>query len=268
LNFVQANSNMNTMNPFPLALTRAVSPLLGDCELTHIEREPIDIRLAEQQHGDYEQALEQMGYTIRRLPEAPHLPDGVFVEDTAVVFPEVAVITRPGAESRRPETGSMADVLGEYRELHFISEPGTMDGGDILVLGKSVYTGLSQRTNTDGVQQLADILKPFSYSVTGVPVSGCLHLKTGIAPIEPGLLLINPEWIDESLFPGYRCEAIHPDEPYGANVMMRGNKALCPAAFPHTVDWLEKRGFEVIVIDQSEMKKAEAGLTCCSVIVE
>ncbi len=256
------------MNPFPLALTRAVSPLLGDCELTHIEREPINIRLAEQQHHDYEQALEQMGYTVRRLPEAPHLPDGVFVEDTAVVFPEVAVITRPGAESRRPETETMAEALHEYRELHFISEPGTMDGGDVLVLGKSVYAGLSQRTNTDVVHQLADILKPFGYSLSGVPVTGCLHLKTGIAQIGPDLLLINPEWIDEGLFPEYHCEVIHSDEPYGANVMVHGNIALCPDAFPHTIEWLQKRGFDVLTIDQSEMKKAEAGLTCCSVIVE
>jgi dimethylargininase len=256
------------MKQFPLALTRAVSPLLGECELTHIERSPIDIHLADKQHAEYERALETMGYTILRLPEAPHLPDGVFVEDTAVVFHEVGIITRPGAESRRPETETVAEVLKEFRELRFIEAPGTVDGGDVLVLAKSVYVGISQRTNREGIRQFEEILKPFGYRVTGVPVTGCLHLKTGIAPIEDDLLLINPEWIDTSLFPDHHCEAVHPDEAYGANVMRRDNWALCPMAFPRTMEWLEKRGYDTITIDQSELKKAEAGLTCSSVIVE
>ena len=251
----------------PTALTRAISPLLVDCELTHLERAPIDIHIAEEQHREYERALEKMGYTIRRLPETPHLPDGVFVEDTAVVFPEIAIITRPGAESRRPETDTMATVLKEYRELRFIEAPGTIDGGDVLTLGKHVYIGDSQRTNRAAIQQFAEILQPFGYTVTAVPVTECLHLKTAIAPLEDDLLLINPDWVDGDIFHDHQIETVHPNEPFGANVMRRENHALCSKAFPKTANLLTKKGYDVITINQSEMAKAEAGLTCCSVIV-
>jgi dimethylargininase len=251
----------------PTALTRAVSPLLSECELTHLNRNPIDLKKAEKQHTDYEDALTRMGYFVRRLPETPHLPDGVFVEDAAVVFDEVGIITRPGAVSRRPETESMAEILKEYRELKFIEEPGTIDGGDVLILGKRVYIGISQRTNRNAILQFSEILAPYGYTVTGVNVSGCLHLKTALTPIEDDLLLINPDWVDGDIFEGYHTEAIHPDEPYGANVMRFKNWALCPSAFSHTLEWLNTRDYDIISIDQSEMAKAEAGLTCCSVIV-
>lgn len=252
----------------PTAITRAISPLLVDCELTHLERNPIDIDKAEEQQLAYENALQQMGYLIRRLPEAPHLPDGIFVEDTAVVFNEIGIITRPGAASRRPETESMAKVLQEYRKLQQIEAPGTLDGGDVLVLGSHIYIGLSQRTNPEGIRQFSEIVKPFGYSVTGVPVTNCLHLKTALTPLEDDLLLINPRWVDGEIFKGFQTVSVHPDEPYGANVMRRDNHALCTEAFPHTIELLEKRGYDLITVDQSELAKAEAGLTCCSVIVE
>ena len=251
-----------------IALTRAVSPLLGRCELTHLERNPINIKKAEKQHRQYEQALERMGFNIRRIEETPHLPDGVFVEDTAVVFPEMAVITRPGAESRREETKTMASVLEEYRELRQICEPGTIDGGDVLILGKNVYIGLTRRSNREGIRQFSEFLKPFGYRVTAVPVSGCLHLKTAIAVLEEDLMLINPDWVNPDIFDGFRFEFVAENEPYGANVMRSENFALCPKRFEETIKLLEKRGYDVIAIDQSELAKAEAGLTCCSVIVE
>jgi dimethylargininase len=263
----KSSFNLNPLN-MPTALTRPVSPRLVDCELTHLEREPIDFVKAQQQHLLYEQALEKMGYSIRRLPAAPDLPDGVFVEDAAVVFDEVGIITRPGADSRKPETESMAEVLKEYRKLHFIEEPGTLDGGDVLVLGKKVYIGVSERTNRAAIQQFSDILKPFGYHVKGIEVTNCLHLKTAISPLEEDLLLINPDWVDKQIFDGYQTVSVHPDEPFGANVMRRGNWALCPEAFPKTADLLASKGYDVITVDQSEMAKAEAGLTCCSVIVE
>jgi dimethylargininase len=251
-----------------IALTRQISPKLSECELTHLDREPIDIKKAAEQHHQYENALKKMGYSISRLPETPDLPDGVFVEDAAVVFDELAIITRPGAESRRPETDSMAEVLKEYRELHFIKSPGTLDGGDVLVLGKNVYIGISQRTNREAIHQFGQILKPYGYEVHGIEVTNCLHLKTALAPLEDDLLLINPEWVDGEMFDGYQTVSIHPDEPYGANVMRRDNWALCPEAFPRTAELLKERGYDVITVNQSEMAKAEAGLTCCSVIVE
>jgi dimethylargininase len=251
-----------------IALTRQISPKLSECELTHLDREPIDIKKAAEQHHQYENALKKMGYSISRLPETPDLPDGVFVEDAAVVFDELAIITRPGAESRRPETDSIAEVLNEYRELHSIKSPGTLDGGDVLVLGKNVYIGISQRTNREAIHQFDQILKPYGYEVHGIEVTNCLHLKTALAPLEDDLLLINPEWVDGEMFDGYQTVPIHPDEPYGANVMRRDNWALCPEAFPRTAELLKERGYDVITVNQSEMAKAEAGLTCCSVIVE
>lgn len=251
----------------PVALTRSVSPLITECELTHLDRYPIDLNKAIQQHKDYEEALQKMGYSIRRLPDTPHLPDSVFVEDTAIVFPEIGVITRPGAASRIAETESMAEILSEYRKLEFIKEPGTMDGGDILVMGKKVYAGNSERTNMSGILQLRNILSAFGYDVVPVPVEGCLHLKTGIAVLEDDLLLLNYKWVQQNIFSEYRVIHVHPDEPYGANVMRHKNFALCPQRFTYTADLLHRQGYDVITIDQSELAKAEAGLTCCSVIV-
>ncbi|CAN5493219.1 arginine deiminase family protein [soil metagenome] len=251
-----------------IAITRAISPLLINCELTHLERSPIDIIKAKKQHDEYENALRKMGYTIRRLTETPHLADGVFVEDTAVVFPEVGIITRPGAASRRPETKSMAVVLKEYRELRFIKKPATIDGGDVLVIGKKVWIGISTRTNEEAIRQFKTLLKPFDYDVIGVPITECLHLKTAITVIKDDLLLINPKWVNPDIFPDLHCEFVHPDEPFGANVMRRENWALCSSAFAHTLHWLSGKGYDVISLDQSELAKAEAGLTCCSVIME
>jgi dimethylargininase len=252
----------------PVALTREVSPLLEKCELTHLSREPIDVHRAKEQHKYYEKALEQLGFTIRRLPETPHLPDGVFVEDTAVVFPEFAIITRPGAESRRGEAETMAGVLREYRELYYLREPGILDGGDVLKSGKTVYIGITARSNTAGIQQFREIVAPFGYKVTAIPVTGCLHLKSGITKLEDDRLLINPEWVHPNYFADYSLEYIHHHEPYSANVIRYRNYVICSAAFPETQKLLKKSGYDVIAIDQSELAKAEAGLTCCSVFIE
>lgn len=256
------------MQSRPIAITREISPKLTDCELTHLDRKPIDIAKAREQHLAYEEALKSVGFTIHRLKETPELADAVFVEDTAVVFPEVGIITRPGAVSRQPETESMADVLKEYRELAEIQSPGTIDGGDVLVLGKKVFVGISGRTNEEAILQFSKILQPFGYEVIGVPVAHCLHLKTAIAVLRDDLLLINPNWIDESLFPNHHIIHVDPAEPYSANVMCFGNVAICPIAFKGTRKILENLGFEIIDVDQSELAKAEAGLTCCSVIVQ
>ncbi|TVQ00214.1 MAG: dimethylargininase [Balneolaceae bacterium] len=252
----------------PIALTREVCPLLENCELTHLSREPIDIHRAKEQHKRYEETLAKLGFTIRRLKETPHLPDGVFVEDTAVVFPEFAIITRPGAESRLGETESMAEVLKEYRELYYIREPGKLDGGDVLKSGETVYIGLSARSNLEGIQQFRDIVAPFGYNVSAIPVTGCLHLKSGITVLETDRLLINPEWVHPEYFADFSFEYIHPAEPYGANVIRYQHSVICTAAHPETQNLLQKSGYDVIVIDQSELAKAEAGLTCCSVLIE
>lgn len=266
--FLSLHTDKSKMKKIPIALTRSVSPSIVNCELTHIDRTPIDLDRAVEQHHQYEQALRKMGYHIRRLPDTPHLPDSVFVEDVALVFKEMGVITRPGAASRIAETESMAPILSEYREIAAIQSPGTLDGGDVLIIGKKVYVGESTRSNREGISQLKQMIEPFGYDLITVKTDRCLHLKTGISVLENDLLLINPEWIPDGLFRDYNTIPVHHKEPYGANVMRYKNYSLCPTVFKYTADILYKLGYDVIQIDQSELAKAEAGLTCCSVIVE
>jgi dimethylargininase len=249
-----------------IAITREISPLIGNCELTHLERQIIDLTKAMEQHRIYEQFLERIGCTLHRLPAAPDLPDGVFVEDTAVIFPEAGIITRPGAESRRPETVSMASELKKWRPIRIIEAPGTLDGGDVLTIGKRVWIGISGRSNREGFHQFKNHLKPFGYTIEAVKFTGCLHLKTALAPIDRGLMLINPIWVDPGNFGGITCIPVHPEEPYGANVIRLGDSALCSTDHPHTIALVERTGLNTHAIDYSELAKAEAGLTCCSVI--
>lgn len=256
------------MNSLPVALTRSVSPSIVNCELTHIDRAPIDLSLATEQHHQYETALQKMGFHIRRLPDTPNLPDSVFVEDIAVVFKEIGVITRPGAISRRAETASMIPILSEYREIATIREPGTLDGGDVLVIGKKVYVGESSRTNKEGISQFKQILKPFGYELIPLKTDRCLHLKTAVTVLEENLLLINPNWVPDQLSQTYNTISVHLSEPFGANVIRYNSYVLCPEVFRYNADILQERGYDVIAINQSELAKAEAGLTCCSVIIE
>lgn len=250
------------------AITRAPSPNLGACELTHLERVAIDAARAAVEHEAYEQALKALGCAVQRLPAEPDLPDSVFVEDTAVVLPELAVITRPGAASRRPETASVAQALGPYRALHRIVEPGTMDGGDVLRIEKTLYVGLTSRTNADAVAQLREILAPRGYEVEGVDVRGCLHLKSAASWLGGDAVLLNPDWVDEGLFQGLERIHVHRDEPRAGNVLRVGDALLCAAACPRTRERLERNGYAVRPVDITELAKAEAGMTCSSLILE
>ena len=166
-----------------LTLTRSVPPSISQCELTHLARVPIDYQRAVQQHVAYERCLERLGCTVERLPDAPELPDSVFVEDAAVVFDDLAVIARPGAASRRPEVDAVAAALRAHRRLAFIEAPGTLDGGDVLVTPGKVFVGISGRTNADGVDQLATLIAPLGFDVVPVPVTGCLHLKSAVTAV-------------------------------------------------------------------------------------
>lgn len=251
-----------------IALTRAVPDRIVDCELTHLERVPIDLGRAREQHAEYEAALAAAGCTVERIPATPDLADSVFVEDVAVVFPELAVITRPGAASRRPETESVAEAVGRYRPVHRIAEPGTLDGGDVLVAGDRVFVGVSSRTNEDGVRQLRDILSPFGYSVESVETAACLHLKSAVTLVADDVLLANPAWIDVARFSGFRILDLDPSEPFAANVLRLDDIVICALAAPLTRGRIEALGVETIAVDVSELAKAEAGVTCCSLIVE
>lgn len=257
-----------------LALTRPVSPTLAACELTHLERVPIDVERAAAQHAGYEAALEVAGCRLVPVPAAPVLPDAVFVEDTAVVVDEVAVLARPGAASRRPEVDGVAAVLAAHRPLERIEAPGTLDGGDVLVVGRAVFVGASQRTNEAGVVGLRSILEPLGYTVRSVPVSGCLHLKTAVTLIDPDTLLVNPEWVDPARFEGRRVVEVAPGEPLAANVLRLPDRVVMAAGQPETRARIRAALAEVgtpdvgvVEVDVSELARAEAGVTCCSILL-
>ncbi len=250
-----------------IALTREVSPSIASCELTHLARSPIDIELARRQHQLYEQALEACGCEVQRLPAAPELPDSVFVEDTAVVVDEVAVITRPGAVSRRPETASMAEWLAPFRKIIHIMEPGVLDGGDVLRLGKRFFVGLSSRSNIAGLEQLRTALSPFGYQVEGLAVRGCLHLKSAVTAIGDDTVLLNPDWVHASQLSAFVVIAIDPAEPGGANALSIGERVIYPSEFPLTTQRLVSHGCEVLTVPASEVAKAEGAVTCCSIVL-
>jgi dimethylargininase len=251
-----------------IAYTRAVSPALADCELTHLEREPLDVAGAQAEHEAYERVLERLGAKVRRLPPTPHLPDGVFVEDAAVVLDEVAIITRPGAPSRQPETASVAAVLATHRPLVHVQAPATLDGGDVLVAGRRIYIGLSTRTSRDAIQQVVGQVAPFGYEVIPVTFSGCLHLKSAVTCLADGQMLLNPAWVDAGAFTGCRSLTVDPAEPNAANALALGGAVIHPLQHGRTRARLESEGFTVVTVPQAELAKAEAGVTCCSLLVE
>jgi len=249
-----------------IAITREVSPAIANCELTHLEREPIDAARAAAQHHEYESCLEQLGCQVQRLPVEPTLPDSVFVEDAAIVLEEIAVITRPGAASRRPEIESVARALVVYRPLAFIESPGTLDGGDVLRLGKKLFVGLTQRTNQEGIRQLATLLAPFGYEVRAISIADCLHLKTAVTQVADDTLLINQDWIDASMFTGWKLIDVDAAEPFAANALLIGGAVIYPTTFSATRAKLERHKINVLPVEVSELGKAEGGVTCCSLI--
>lgn len=253
-----------------LALVRDLSPSIVRCELSHLAREPIDLKRATAQHLRYVSTLHALGCDIDYLPAEPDLPDAVFVEDTAVVLDELAIITRPGAESRRAETATTAEVLALHRPLQFIRPPGTLDGGDVLKVGRTVYVGRTPRSNPSGIQQLATLLEPAGYDVRPLPVTGCLHLKSAVTALTDNLLLVNPAWVDPSGFSSafpISFILVDPTEPFAANALPIGNTIIHPEEFPRTRERMEAQGLAVEPIPVSELAKAEGGVTCCSLLL-
>ena len=250
-----------------LALTRAVPSSLARCELTHLPRVAIDVGLARAQHELYEAALRRSGVEVVRLPATDDLPDSVFVEDAAVVVDELAVLTRPGAESRRAEIPSVAQALARHRDLAFVAAPGTLDGGDVLRLGRRLFVGQSARTDEEGIAQLRDLLAPFGYSVEAIAVTGCLHLKSAVTAIDDATIVLNPAWVDASRFGVQRTIEVDPSEPMSANVLAIAGTVLVNASAPRTAARIAAAGPAVVAVDQSELAKAESGLTCCSLLL-
>jgi len=252
----------------PAAITRAVSSGIARCELTHLTRQPIDVDRVRRQHDAYEQALTGAGYAVTRLGADGDIPDSVFIEDIAVVFDELAIVTRPGAVSRRAETAAVADALRPLRPLHTIDPPGTIDGGDVLTIGRRVFVGESRRTNAAAIGQMRAILAPHGYTVIGVAVGGCLHLKSAVTAIADDMLLINRDWVRPEPFQACRLLDVDPGEPAGANALRLRDGVIYPLSFPRTRARMEERGIRVVDVDVSEIAKAEGAVTCCSLIVD
>jgi len=250
-----------------LAITRDVSPSLNECEITHIDRAPMDVKVAQAQHDSYVRALKELGCAVLELPAEADLPDSVFVEDTAVILPEVALITRPGADSRKPETDSIIHMLKPYRELVFIESPATVDGGDVLVVGKNIYVGMSTRSNQAAVDQMNHLLGKYGYKVQGVELHDCLHLKTAMTRVDDTTLLINRKWVDVENFEGYRLIDIDESEPFAGNCLPVGDAIIFPVEFPQTGAKLEAHGYKLKTVPADELAKAEGALTCCSLII-
>jgi dimethylargininase len=260
------------------ALTREISAAFARCELTHLARVAIDLERARAQHDAYEWALVELGYTIRRIDSSPDIPDAVFIEDMAVVLREGAIIARPGAETRRAEVAAVVEALGRLGvPQHTLTEPATLDGGDVLVVGRRVFVGASARTNVEGFDQTRRLLEPLGYVVTAVPVRGCLHLKSAATAVGRDALLINRAWVPADAFPGLVLIDVDEGEPHGANALLaspRGTSSdddgtvLYPAAFPKTRARLERHGIRVRPVEVDELAKAEGGVTCCSLLVD
>ena len=248
------------------AITRRVSPCIGQCELTYLTRRPIDIQKAREQQEAYERLLSDLGLHVISLPAEQELPDAAFIEDTAVVTDEVAIITTMGCATRRREVDSISPLLEKYRTLRSINGAGVLDGGDVVRVGRTLFVGISTRTNENGIAQLSEIVTPYGYEVRPVQVKGCLHLSTGCGFIGQNTILANPSWVDLAPFEGFDIINVSPSEPWSGNARTLADHVLISATSPQTAARLRERGFRVLTVDISEFEKAEGGLTCLTLI--
>ncbi|HEX8282127.1 MAG TPA: arginine deiminase family protein [Pyrinomonadaceae bacterium] len=249
-----------------VALTREPARALDACELTYRGREPIDPDAAAAQHRAYCDVLRACGARVFTLPPLEEFQDSVFVEDTAIVLDELAVLTRPGAVSRRGEVGLIEPEVARLRTVVRIEPPATLEGGDVLRLGRTLYVGLSPRTNAEGAAALRRLAAPHDYEVLTVEPRGCLHLKTGCSALDDEAVLVNPKWVDPAIFRGRRVVAADAAEPWAANVVRVGDSVCVSAASPRTAEMLSSLGYDVRAVEVSEFTKAEGSLTCLSLL--
>jgi dimethylargininase len=250
------------------AITRKPSPALARCELEFLPRVAIDLAKAIEQHQRYEACLSELGAHVVSLPAEEHFPDSMFVEDPAVVLDEIAIMTRPGAASRRGEAETLARALEPFRELKWIAEPATLEGGDVMRIERTLYVGASRRTNVEGIAQLREFAEPLGYSVVPVPVTGCLHLKSACCYAGEDTVVANRSWFDADALRSVRILDVPAREPSAANVLRIGETVLVPQQFLKTRALLEAAGFRVRTLDISEALKAEAALTCSSLLFD
>ncbi|MEU6576610.1 dimethylargininase [Streptomyces sp. NPDC046805] len=250
--------------PSKKALVRRPSPRLAEGLVTHIERGKVDVGRAVKQWEAYVEALRKHDWEIIQVDPADDCPDSVFVEDTVVMYKNVALITRPGAKSRRTETIGVEEAVAAVGcSVNWVWEPGTLDGGDVLKVGDTIYVGRSGRTNAAGVQQLRAAFEPLGARVVAAPVSKVLHLKSAVTALPDGTALAHIPSIDRpSLFPRFLSVT---EEAGSSVVLLGGNKLLMSASAPKTKDVLTDLGYEVITVDISEFEKVEGCVTCLSV---
>lgn len=249
-----------------IAIVRPPTEALAQCQLTHLDRAPLDVARARAQHAAYVALLRDLGAEIVALPEEPALPDAVFVEDAAVVLDELAVLTNPGAPSRVPEIPAVAAALEEFRRVEYVTAPGTLDGGDVLRIDRTLFVGRSGRTNDEGVEQLAALAAPHGYAVRPVRLADCLHLKSACTYLGNGIVLANPRWVDVRRFEDYQMVEVPPTEPGAANTFRVGDTLVMSDAYPETLERIEHRGFAVRTVPLGELHKAEAGGSCMSIV--
>ncbi len=251
------------------AITRSPAANMANCLLTHMEREPINDARAREQHDAYRSLLAELGAEVMNLPASEEHPDAVFVEDNAFVTPEFAIIAPMGADNRRGEQDVVHDALAQFREIVVrLEDAARLEGGDIFMAGREIFVGLSTRSDERGLRALAEVAERHDYRVTAVHVTGCLHLSTGASCVAEGTILLNPDWVDARRFQHYRCIETPQDEPWAANALRIGELLVLPAECPKTADMLRAEGFIVHTTPISEFAKAEAGLTCMSIVFE
>jgi dimethylargininase len=250
-----------------LALTHVVSPNLQQCQRTFIAQEPIDYGRAVDQHQAYCRMLRECGAKVRTLDVNRDLPDSVFIEDTAIVLDEVALLASMGAPSRRAEPTGIEPELRKYRPIERVKLPATIEGGDVLRVGHTLLVGLSSRTNAMGIETLDAIVRRFGYLVWAVPIRGCLHLKSACAALPDGRLLVNPSGLDTSALESFQRISVPDEEPEAANLALVGDSVCLTSAHPRTAELIGRLGFRVRTVDVSEFAKAEGCVTCMSLLL-
>ncbi len=250
------------------AIVRRPSPRIAEGEVTHINRRPMDVELAFVQYAAYLALLQRHGVELIHAPEADEHPDGLFVEDALVVVDGQAILTRPGADSRRGEIDTIRPLVESLGlPLAVITAPGTLDGGDVLCVGRHIFVGMTTRTSPVGFDHMHRIAASIGRTAIPVDVPGCLHLKSAITALPDGSLIGVPGWFDATVFEhlGYRVHAA--GEETGGDVLCLGNTVVLPADAPHTAQIIRDLGFDVDPIDVGELQKIEAGVTCMSVVL-
>ena len=248
------------------ALTRAVSSRINECELTFIERQAIDVERAVRQHRSYQQLLRSLGLNVVELPADDRCPDCCFIEDTALVLDELAIATRPGSDARRAEVAGVLPIIAKHRKIVHVEAPATLEAGDVLRIGRNLFIGVTSRTNREGIDIVREHAAPHGYKVHAVEVPGALHLKSVCTALNERTILADSSRVNIEPFAGYELIEVPPEEWMAANALLANGTVCMHEGFHQTFALLRERKIRVRTVDISEFLKAEAGLTCLSII--